>query len=157
MDKPPTHPLSDLVRSCPEASQKVPRGEERRREEIRTPLTPRSGGNGQAVDRVRNGSRRKRDRAALAAEQIAGVTASPDADAAWAKVVKTLTPLMRPDLPATLLEPVIVIGERDGYLVVAAEAGNASWLRRRYGAWVGDAVRVNSRFTGIFITDQEPS
>lgn len=158
MNKPFADPLSDLVRTCPEASQNVPREEESRREKT-PPTPPQAGGRLARVKRARAGSRRRRDLEALQEREPipvpVDVIETADARATWRVVVALAesSPQLRPDVIDAWLRPARVAGERNGRVVIAAPPRISERLRRRFGAWLGEAVRSCSAHTGIEIYD----
>ena len=79
-----------------------------------------------------------------------------DARATWQVVVALAesSPQLRADVVDAWLRPVRVAGERNGRVVIAAPTRISERLRRRFGAWLGDAVRRSSAHTGIELYDE---
>lgn len=124
--------------------------------------------------RVREGSRRKRDRAAVgltshadsetakaAASAVAEmererrlrpqVIASEAAITAWASATVALRAAVPDSTYRLWLEPLDCIGEVDGALAIEAPVDLLAWVRRRYGSLVGEAIRRETDHRGAFL------
>ncbi|HUB98994.1 MAG TPA: DnaA N-terminal domain-containing protein [Solirubrobacterales bacterium] len=126
-------------------------------------------GNEERIERARRGSRRKRDLAAvevLAAETtrrreqrlLADLRPSAEAQAVWAEVRVQMQASLSEFAFATWIAPLECRGVSRGALYLAAHAvpgAPAHVVRahaeRRYGHQLGDLVRADGRFRGLFI------
>ena len=114
------------------------------------------------AERARRGSRRQRDLEALAAEQTAALDAIAFTDRAaeaWQLVLDTAAAdsIIRPCDIETWLRPVRP-GEADGALVLAAEPRVASWLRARYGSWIGYTLQLRGApLRGVRVIEEPQS
>lgn len=113
---------------------------------------------GNRVDRARRGSRRKRDRAALAdvAREVvpplpAGVELTEGSQDAWQCVVEAITDRLPESTWRIWIDPIKLVGEADGALCVYGPPKCVTWVRRRYGVLLGDLVREHSDYRGVFI------
>lgn len=107
--------------------------------------------------RARNGSRRQRDLDALAEQERsryappADITPHPDAGPTWTAALDAA------EIPASpresFIDPLHVLGERDGALCVGGPPRCAEWCRRRWGRAIADAIRERSSFTGLLVFD----
>ena len=99
------------------------------------------------AERARNGSKRKRDIAALAAETArplpGDVQADPVAAELWKRVLEAVRPTVPPSAFANWIAPVTFRGVREGCLVVAGPERAEEWVRRRYGAALGELIRAD--------------
>ncbi|HUB98540.1 MAG TPA: hypothetical protein VMS11_01825 [Solirubrobacterales bacterium] len=124
--------------------------------------------------RVRGGSRRKRDLAAAGlqsqadheaerstAELIAHtereerqrpkVKETAAASAAWT-IAKAATEASVPESTFMLwIQPVTCIGEVDGALALEMPALSFDWFRRRYAGLIGEAIRAETDYRGAFL------
>lgn len=109
--------------------------------------------------RARQGSRRQRDLKALEAEQRnrhaipADVRPTEDGARVWAGVVEAMREHLHASSMQHWVEPLRVVGERNGGLCVAADSRAAYWARQRYGTWLGRLVREEGTYRGLFIFD----
>jgi hypothetical protein len=127
--------------------------------------------------RVRNGSRRRRDLAAvspslqgeadrLRADHAAAkaaqrdreerlrpqVSESPAASAAWLKVAAGLQRSVPESTYRIWFEPLWCIGEVKGALAVAGpDERRIDWVARTYGHMLGEAVRAETEYRGAFL------
>ncbi|HET7443291.1 MAG TPA: hypothetical protein VFJ57_01390 [Solirubrobacterales bacterium] len=126
-------------------------------------------GNEERVERARRGSRRKRDLAAvgvLAAETtrrreqrlLADLRPSAEAQALWAEVRVQAQASMSEFAFATWIAPLECRGVSRGALYLVAHAAPGApapvvraHAERRYGLPLGDLVRADGRFRGLFI------
>jgi hypothetical protein len=111
-----------------------------------------------AADRARNGSRRKRDLAALQAERTfpvpANVKETDAATQAWDEVARRLQRELHRSVWAMWIVHCPLLGEHNGSLVIAGHPQRAAWIRRRYAKTLGDFVRAETRYLGVFVCDQ---
>lgn len=123
------------------------------------PTPPKSGGHRDRVKRARNGSKRKRDLAALAAEQgtqhaiPADAVPSEPAERTWAAVLTQL----RRDLPASaflFLDHCELVGQHRQALVIAGPAKFTDWVRRRYARHIRKVIRERTDFDGLEVCDR---
>ena len=49
------------------------------------------------------------------------------------------------------LEPLRLLGERQGAVCVEAPPRITIWVRRRYGAWLGETIRRCSDMRGLYV------
>jgi hypothetical protein len=129
--------------------------------------------------RVRGGSRRRRDLAAVglidhadraaverADEEIAQrdreerlrpqVQRSDKAEAAWSVAQLALSTAVPDSTYRLWLEPLTCLGEVSGALAVEASEGIFVWVFRRYAALLGDAVRRETDYRGLFLFRGQP-
>lgn len=111
------------------------------------------------AERARQGSQRQRDIAALETEER-HATLPPDdvqesaaATAAFDGVRKVLQASLPPSIFESWVEPLRVLGERDGAVCVVGPRRVTTWVRRRYGRHLGDAIRGLSDYRGVFVYD----
>ena len=141
MTKPISGPLSDLVRSRPVESPT----EQNRTEQNNPPNPPQAGGTVSPADRAREGSRRLRDLAALAAEQAEErqlVEPDPNAASAWSSMLAALRPTLPESGYVYWLAPVVAIGSLDGKIVLESPR-KLDWYERRYAAALNELAALN--------------
>lgn len=120
-----------------------------------------------AEERVRAGSRRKRDLAAVKAAAAARQRDNEDywradcrtstaADLAWQSVRGRLADLLDESTFRMWLAPLKLAGETRGALLLEAPDGIVSWVQRCYGRMLGDTIRELSQFRGAFVARQLP-
>lgn len=110
-----------------------------------------------------SGARGGVNRAALKAVPAAEPTSFPQppvsthasdrATAAWAATLPALEASL---FPAALLwvSRLHCAGESNGLLVLTGSVWAVAWVRRRYGAVIGNTVRERSGFTGCLICEE---
>jgi len=152
MSKPFSDPLSDVVRRCPPES---PTEQDRTGQNRTTPKPPQAGASVRAA-RARNGSRRRRDREALAAATAAPI---PDGIQAPTELAIERWHFAREHLRSQLpfgsvenwLDPLELLGTLDGRgLVVAGPPTLAAWCRKRYASALNLLIPG-----GVLICDRE--
>jgi hypothetical protein len=115
------------------------------------------------IERVRRGSRRKRDLDAFAAIENAGagreqrdvlsrVMPTRASQAAWRAARRDLAASLPPSTFELWISPVSLLGQLDGQLVLVAPDRVRAWLERRYIRSLNEAVvRVSSSFTEVLL------
>jgi len=133
------------------------------------------------VERVRSGSRRKRDLAAVGvplrdersrrdAERSQAARAVAEAkrldreaklrpqievpgrvDDYWADVAARLAAVVPESTYRLWLEPLIAIGEIDGALCVEASGSDFEWVELHYASLIGETVRSCTDYRGVFL------
>jgi DnaA N-terminal domain len=74
--------------------------------------------------------------------------ATPRAQAAWSQALAGIRRSVPDSTMRLWIEPIDLIGEDNGLLVVAAPTGIRSWVERRYLTLIGEAVRQETDFGG---------
>lgn len=122
-----------------------------------TPPDPPDGGEAISIedrrDRVKVGSRRKRDLAAV----LASIEPTPEAERAWDGAREELSQRLSEAQVGMYLDPLHVVGELGDELVLAGPTAIVGWVRRRLRRPLADAVRASSAYESVSIiaTDRE--
>lgn len=109
------------------------------------PNPPQAGGTVSPADRAREGSRRKRDLEALAAEQVEErqlVNDDPAATGAWSSMLKAIRGSLPESAYLHWLAPVVAIGSREGKLCLESPR-RLGWYEERYGNTLDELSRLN--------------
>jgi chromosomal replication initiation ATPase DnaA len=79
-----------------------------------------------------------------------------DPNEAWRVCLEHL----KDDLPTATfcmwLEPTICAGENNGALILHCPDNTYQWVRRRYGAKIGETVRTLTEYQGAYIRKARP-
>ena len=70
---------------------------------------------------------------------------------AWERACEVARERVDPVIWQQWLKPLRLLGERQGAVCVEAPPRIAGWVRRRYGAWLGEAIRRRSDMRGLYV------
>ncbi|HEY0391007.1 MAG TPA: DnaA N-terminal domain-containing protein [Solirubrobacterales bacterium] len=71
------------------------------------------------------------------------------ARAVWEDALERLRAVLSESTMTLWIDPIELVGEDDGLLVVAAPTRISAWAERRYAGLIGEAVRGTEAFAGV--------
>ncbi len=157
-----------LVQTCPDVSEKSLEVEEKREQQKNPPIPPPAVAMALAGDpvpievrrlRVANGSRRKRDLAAVRmAEELELLEAIGQGGAevtdGWAEAKARVRASVLPSTFDLWIDPLQPLGATGNRLLLSAPEGIRAWTERRYSGLIREAL-TGTAYTDVSIVGEE--